>query len=241
MRYKCIVAYDGTSFHGFQVQNDLRCVQLELEKVLLVITKKKTKVYGAGRTDAGVHAYGQVFHFDFDVVMKEENMRNALNSRLPKDIYIRKVEHMDDKFHARFSALAKTYEYLVDFGEVDPLKVNYRWYYKYSFDLDLLKQAAKVFEGTHDFKAITKNHKLENTIRTIYSIDFSVQDTLIKIRFRGNGFLHNQVRIMVAMMFEVARGKMRVCDLEKVLLSLDRKKAPKTAPPNGLYLMDIEY
>lgn len=241
MRYKCIVAYDGTNFHGFQVQNDLRCVQSEIEAALLVITKKKTKIYGAGRTDAGVHAYGQVFHFDFDVVMKPEFMKNAINCRLPNDIHILKVEHVSDNFHARFNALAKTYEYLMDFGEVDPLKVNYRWYYKYKLNIDLLKESAKVFIGTHDFKAITKNHKLENTVRTIYSIDFEEEGTLLKIKFRGNGFLHNQVRIMVAMMVEVARGKITISDLENVLKSLDRKKAPKTAPANGLYLMDIEY
>ena len=241
MRYKCIVEYDGTNFHGFQVQNDLRCVQSEIEAALLIITKKKTKIYGAGRTDAGVHAYGQVFHFDFDVVMKPEFMKNAINCRLPNDIHILKVEHVSDNFHARFSAKSKTYEYLMDFGEIDPLKVNYRWYYKYKLNIDLLKESAKVFVGTHDFKAITKNHKLENTIRTIYSIDFEEEGTLLKIKFRGNGFLHNQVRIMVAMMVEVAREKITISDLKNVLKSLDRKKAPKTAPANGLYLMDIEY
>ena len=241
MRYKCIVEYDGTNFHGFQVQNDLRCVQSEIEAALLIITKKKTKIYGAGRTDAGVHAYGQVFHFDFDVVMKPEFMKNAINCRLPNDIHILKVEHVSNNFHARFGALAKTYEYLMDFGEIDPLKVNYRWYYKYKLNINLLKDSSKVFVGTHDFKAITKNHKLENTIRTIYSIDFEEEGTLLKIKFRGNGFLHNQVRIMVAMMVEVARGKITISDLENVLKSLDRKKAPKTAPANGLYLMNIEY
>ena len=241
MRYKCTVAYDGTNFHGFQVQNDLRCVQSELENALLIITKKKTKVYGAGRTDAGVHAYGQVFHFDFEVDMKDAFMKNAINCRLPKDIHIVKVEHVGEDFHARFSAKSKTYEYLMDFSEVDPLKVNYRWYYKYPLDASKLKEAAKVFIGTHDFKAITKNHKLENTIRTIYSIDFCEVDNLLKIRFKGNGFLHNQVRIMVAMMVEVARGKITISDLENVLNSLDRKRAPKTAPANGLYLVDIQY
>ena len=148
---------------------------------------------------------------------------------------------MDENFHARFNATSKTYEYLMDFGEIDPLKVNYRWYYKYKLNIDLLKESAKVFVGTHDFKAITKNHKLENTVRTIYSIVFFEESSLLKIRFKGNGFLHNQVRIMVAMMVEVARGKITISDLEDILKSLDRKKAPKTAPANGLYLMDIEY
>lgn len=241
MRYKCTLAYDGTNFHGFQVQNDLRCVQAELEKVLLVVTKKKTKVYGAGRTDAGVHAYGQVFHFDFDIEMGCENMRNAINCRLPNDIRILKVEHVGPDFHARYSAISKEYHYLIDFSEPDPLKYNYRWFYKYKINKELLYQASQIFVGTHDFKAITKNQKLENTIRTIDSIEFIEDGSLLTIKFKGNGFLHNQVRIIVAMIFEVARGKMPLEELENALNSKDRKKAPKTAPPNGLYLMQITY
>ena len=107
MRYKCIVMYDGTNFHGFHIQEELRTVQLEIENVLKIITKVPTKIYPAGRTDTGVHAYNQVFHFDTDVVMKEYQMKNAINSRHPRDIYIKKVEILDENFHQRYNAKIK--------------------------------------------------------------------------------------------------------------------------------------
>lgn len=242
MRYKCIVSYDGTLFHGFQTQKiGLRTVQTELEDVLLIITKKKTKIYGAGRTDSMVHAYGQVFHFDSDIIMKDENMRNAINSRLPRDIYITKVEKVLDTFHSRFSAKSKTYEYRIDLGKYDPLKNNYCWFYKYYLDLDKMIDASKVLIGEHDFKSFTKNNTLENTIRTIHDIKFTIDQTKVNILFKGNGFMHNMVRIIVAMLVEVGKGRITKEDLIEILNAKNRKLCPKTAPANGLYLMEVEY
>ncbi|HEY8445391.1 MAG TPA: tRNA pseudouridine(38-40) synthase TruA [Bacilli bacterium] len=241
MRYKCITVYDGTNFHGFQAQNDLRTVQDEIEKVLIIILKHKVRINPAGRTDTGVHAYGQVFHFDTNIVMKEENMRNAINSRLPRDIYIKKVEIVDEAFHSRYSALSKIYHYIIDFGEYDPIHQNYRYYYKYRVDIDKIIDAASIFVGEHDFKSFTKNHHLDNTIRTIYSIDFEIKEKLMTIKFHGNGFLHNMVRIIVAMLLEVGRGRLTKDDLIEILNAKNRKLAPKLAPPSGLYLMEVRY
>ena len=241
MRYKCIVMYDGTNFHGFQIQEDLRTVQLEIENVLKIITKVPTKIYPAGRTDTGVHAYNQVFHFDTDVVMKEYQMKNAINSRLPRDIYIKKVEIVDENFHARYNAKIKEYHYIIDLGEYNPLLTNYRYYYKHKLDIDKMIDASKIFIGTHDFKSFTKNHKIDNTIRTIYSIDFEIVDKEIIIKFKGNGFLHNMVRIIVAMLIEVGNDRKTKEDLENILASKNRLLAPKTAPANALYLVNIEY
>lgn len=241
MRYKCRVVYDGTGFHGFQVQGELRTVQNEIENVLLTILKTKTRIHGAGRTDTGVHALGQVFHFDTDIVMKEWNMQNAMNSRLPKDIYINKVELVDESFHSRYSAISKTYKYLIDLGEFNPLLINYRYFYRYEIDFKNLVEASKIFIGEHDFSSFTKNHKLTNNVRTIYDINVVKEDNLITIKFHGNGFLHNMVRIIVAMVMEVARGKITVEDLNRILENKNRKAAPKTAPPNGLYLENIQY
>ena len=241
MRYKCIVMYDGTNFHGFQIQEELRTVQLEIENVLKIITKVPTKIYPAGRTDTGVHAYNQVFHFDTDVVMKEYQMKNAINSRLPRDIYIKKVEIVDENFHARYNAKIKEYHYIIDLGEYNPLLTNYRYYYKHKLDIDKMIDASKIFIGTHDFKAFTKNHKIDNTIRTIYSIDFEIVDKEIIIKFKGNGFLHNMVRIIVAMLIEVGNDRKTKEDLENILASKNRLLAPKTAPANALYLVNIEY
>lgn len=241
MRYKCIVSYDGSLFHGFQVQGELRTVQSEIEKVLLIILKKPTRIHGAGRTDAGVHAIGQVFHFDTEIEMKAEYMRNAINSRLPKDIYVKGVEVVTNEFHSRFSAKSKVYKYLIDTGEYNPLQINYRYYYRYKIDIDKLIEAAKIFVGEHDFSAFTKNHKITNTIRTIYSLDVSVNENLITITFHGDGFLHNMVRIIVAMLLEVAKGKIVKDDLVKIMESKNRRLAPKTSVPNGLYLEKVLY
>lgn len=242
MRYKCVVTYDGTCFHGFQTQNNLRTVQEEIEHVLLIINKKKTIIYPSGRTDSGVHAIGQVFHFDTDIVMKEENMRNAINSRLPKDIYIKKVEIVSEDFHARFSVLKKEYHYYIDFGEFDPLKRNYRYYFPYKkIDRNLLYQASQIFVGEHDFKSFTKNKDLTDTTRIIYSIDFVWENDLLCIKIVGNGFMHNMVRILVAMWLECARGKYSLSDLKTILEEKNRVFAPKTATASGLYLYKVYY
>ena len=133
MRYKCKLMYDGTMFHGLQVQNDfndkddnLRTVQLEIEKVLKIITKRDTRCHFASRTDTGVHALSQVFHFDSDVNMKEWQMKNAINSRLPKDLYVKSVEIVSEDFHSRFSSKKKKYLYIIDTNEFNPLLYNYR-------------------------------------------------------------------------------------------------------------------
>lgn len=242
MRYKCVVMYDGSMFHGFQTQGDLRTVQDEIEKVLLIINKKKTIVYPSGRTDSGVHSIGQVFHFDSEIVMKNENMRNAINSRLPRDIYIKEVEVVSEDFHARFSALKKEYHYLIDFGEYNPLKRNYRYYYPYKkIDRALLYEASQMFVGEHDFRSFTKNKDLTNTVRTIYSIDFEWCDDLLTIKIIGNGFMHNMVRILVAMWLECARGKYSIFELKTILEEKNRVYAPKTAPASGLYLYKVYY
>lgn len=242
MRYKCTVSYDGTLFHGFQIQDNLRTVQKEIEDVLLIINKKKTIIYPSGRTDTGVHAYGQVFHFDSDIDMDCWNMKNAINTRLPKDIYIKEVQKVDDNFHARFSALKKEYHYLIDFKEFDPLQKNYRYFYHYKdFDLKKMYEASRMFVGVHDFRSFTKNHDLTDTTREIYSIDFVYENDLLTIKIIGSGFMRNMVRILVAMWLEVGRNKYSLSELKSIMDEKNRQFAPKTAPANGLYLYKVYY
>ena len=241
MRYKAVVMYDGTMFHGFQSQDNLRTVQEEIEKVLKIITKKETRIFPAGRTDTGVHAIGQVFHFDYEVEMQEWQIKNAMNSRLPKDIYIKTIGIVDDDFHARYQATKKSYQYVINLNEFNPLNKNYCYYYKYKLDIDKMIEASKIFIGEHDFKSFTKNHKLENTVRTIYDINFDIQNNVIKINFIGNGFLHNMVRIIVAMLIEVGNGRFTIEYLQEAMENKNRKYAPKLAPANGLYLMEVMY
>lgn len=242
MRYKCICAYDGSQFHGYQMQKDLRTVQEEIEAVLLIINKKKTRIYASGRTDTGVHALNQVFHFDSEIEMAPENMKNAINSRLPKDIYIKEVEIVDKSFHARFKAKAKEYHYLIDYGQYNPLNRNYRYYCTYrNVDWDLFKEAMLIFKGRHDFRSFTKNKNLTDTVREIYEIDFETEGTLIKVKLVGNGFMHHMVRILIAMSLEVARGKISIADLKLILAQKNRRLAPKIVPPTGLYLYWVYY
>lgn len=241
-RYKCTCAYDGTLFFGFQVQKNLRTVQSEIESVLLEINKHKTVIYPSGRTDTGVHALGQVFHFDSEIDMSDENMRNAINSRLPGDIYITAVEKAESTFHARFDVKSKEYHYLIDFGTYDPLKRNYRYYCRFrKIDIGLFKEALMIFVGVHDFRSFTKNKDLSDTVREIYSIDFTEEGSLLTIRIKGSGFMHNMVRILVAMCLEVGRGRLSIDDLKYIMAQKNRVLSPKIVPPNGLYLYRVNY
>lgn len=242
IRYKCICSYDGVSYHGFQVQEGTKTIQGEIERVLEVVFKDKITIHASGRTDKGVHAINQVFHFDANIEIKPTNLRRAINSRLEKDIYLREITTVSDDFHSRHSAKSKEYHYLIDFGEYNPLNKDYRYYYSHSkFDKEKFKEAFNVYIGEHDFRSFTKASEKENTIRTIYSIEFEEKDTLLVIKIRGNGFLHNQIRILVAMALEVGMSKISSNDLKTILEAKNRAFAPKLAPAMGLYLYKVEY
>lgn len=242
MRYKCTCMYDGTLFHGFQAQNGVNTIQEEIENALSLIAKTKITIHPSGRTDAGVHAIGQVFHFDCDIDMGEWNMQNAINSRVNKAIFITKVEKVSEEFHSRRSCISKEYHYLIDFGKYNPLNRNYRYYYpNKKIDIELFKKAFSVYVGEHDFRSFTKAKDKENTVRMIYSIDFEEKDSLIIVKIVGNGFLHNMVRILVAMALEVGKGKITQEELKTIMGEKNRKLAPKIVPANGLYLFKVNY
>lgn len=241
-RVCCVCSYDGTLFYGYQKQDNLRTVQEEIENVLSKIHKKDTKIYSSGRTDALVHAEGMVFHFDTNLKINEENFIMAMNSQLPSDIYINELVYVDSDFHARFSSKAKEYHYLIDTNEYNPLHRNYRYYYNNpKFNISLMKEASKVFVGTHDFKSFTKNKDMENTIRTVFSLEISEKYGLITVRIIGDGFLHHMVRIIVAMLLEAGCGNYTPNDLKAIMEAKDRKFAPVIVPACGLYLKRVYY
>lgn len=242
MRYKCIISYDGTNFHGFQTQLNKRTVQEELEKALFTIHKEKVNILACSRTDSHVHALGQVIHFDSFLDINEWNMKQAINSYLPSDIYVKEVFKVNKTFHAQHNVIEKEYHYLIDLGEYNPLYYNYRLYPEYGkLDIDKMIDASLIFIGTHDFKTFTKNHETTNTIKEIKKIDFIKEDNLLTIKFIGNSFLYNMIRIMVAMLLEVGYNHINKEDLKNALDKKDRKYAPKLASPNGLYLIRIKY
>lgn len=247
-RYKIVFAYDGANFSGFQIQPNKRTVEQILKNAVNKIAKHPEpaiSVIGSGRTDAGVHALNQVAHFDLPYKLSNESMRKALNSMLPLDILVKSAELVSPDFHARYNAHRKTYRYRVDQGEfVNPFKRNYTAHFKYPLDINLMKKAAKDLIGEHDFTSfVASGSQAKSNVRTIYKIEIN-RDELnneVVFEFTGNGFLYNQVRIMVAFLLEIGSKQRPVSDVERVIAAKDRTEARMTAPASGLYLVNVEY
>ncbi|MDO4378121.1 MAG: tRNA pseudouridine(38-40) synthase TruA [Erysipelotrichia bacterium] len=241
MRYKCIVSYDGTAYAGWQRQNGKRSIQQTIEEALKKIVCQDIKIYASGRTDAQVHARGQVFHFDCD--KKFADFRKALNSQLPKDIYILSMEPVADDFHSRFSACYKHYDYLINDGDYDPLMVNYCCQTNRKLDIALMEKFSKIFIGEHDFTSFnaTKKAEVENQVRTIYRIDVKRHGNMIKISYYGNGFLRYMVRILSQCLIEAALGNLTEKQLTEMLEAEDKRACHYNGQPQGLYLMEVSY
>jgi|SRR5690554_2291903 len=241
-RLKCIVSYDGSRFQGYQRQINQRTVQGEIEKALKIINKEPITIHSSGRTDSRVHAYGQVFHFDSKLDIKMENWKKAINSILPKDIYIKKVDIVDQDFHARFSAKKKEYRYYISLNEYNPIRSQYVCFINRKIELNLIEKALNLFEGTHDFTSFSSGQHVEkNKVRTIYEAKLNVKDKELEFIFIGNGFLRYQVRIMMGTLIEIGLGKKEINIIEYLFNNYDRAKARYTAEAQGLYLYNVEY
>ncbi|MCM3570097.1 tRNA pseudouridine(38-40) synthase TruA [Neobacillus mesonae] len=244
-RYKAIVAYDGTDFSGYQVQPHKRTVQSVLETVLAKMHKgHEVKVSASGRTDAGVHAKGQVLHFDSPLSIPDEKWVIALNSLLPDDLSILKVEKVKESFHARFDAVGKEYRYRLLLSKSrDPFECRYSYRYPYKLNIEAMQDSCRYLVGEpHDFTSFcSAKTEVVDKVRTIETIDFLMDGDLLTIRFVGNGFLYNMVRILVGTLLEVGSGERVPEDLEEILKKKDRRFAGKTAPAHGLYLWEVFY
>ncbi|UZN42789.1 tRNA pseudouridine(38-40) synthase TruA [Lactobacillus sp. IBH004] len=246
-RYKMTVAYDGHLFHGFQYQPRQRTVQGTIEAALSKMTKgKNVVVEGSGRTDAGVHALGQVIHFDYpDKEIPPERMICALNSLMPLDIVFKKCEIVDEKFHVRYSAKGKWYRYRVSLDRfVDPFKRLYTGHYPYPVDVEKMKRAAFDLLGTHDFTSFAASGgQIKNKVRTMFYVNIQKdkQNNEIVFDFICSGFLYNMVRILVAMLLEIGRGKRPVNDIPRVIMAKDREQVRETAQASGLFLYHVFY
>ena len=246
MRYLMTVSYDGTDFSGYQKQPKMRTVQMEIEKALKEINGgKKIDIYASGRTDARVHAIAQKIHFDMDKDIGVEKLKKALNSLLPNDIFIKKVESVSDNFHARFSAIGKEYVYLLNMGEYNPLERNYVYQYNEKLDVVEMERAMKYLEGTHNFKSFTKSDEdKDDYVRTVSQTNLirDVKDVnKIILVFVGTGFLRYQVRNMVGTLILVGQGKIRSEEIINIIRKEDRRYAGKTATSEGLYLKNVFY
>ncbi|MGQ9413075.1 tRNA pseudouridine(38-40) synthase TruA [Streptococcus pluranimalium] len=245
-RYKAIISYDGTLFSGFQRQPGARTVQEEIEKTLLRLNSgKPVTIHGAGRTDAGVHAYGQVIHFDLPQARDVEKLRFGLDTQCPDDIDIVDIAIVSDDFHARYNKHRKTYEFLVDTGRPkNPMMRHYATAYPYPLDLTSMQKAIKDLVGTHDFTGFTASGTaVENKVRTITqaSLEVDAKTGFLVFTFSGNGFLYKQVRNMVGTLLKIGNGRMPVSQIKTVLASKNRDLAGPTAAGNGLYLKEIIY
>ena len=243
VRIKLIVAYDGTNYVGWQYQPNGISVQQRLEQALHQLTGIIHTVYSSGRTDSGVHARGMVCHLTTEKNLPLTAWREGLNRFLPDDIAVRHAEQVDDQFHARFSAQGKRYRYTILRDSVrSPLERKTSWQVKKPLDLKKMEQAAQGFIGQHDFSAFrTSGCSAGTTIREIYSIVFTEDDTLLHIDISGSGFLRNMVRMMAGTLVQIGRGKRPVMVIQNLLDDKKSAASPLTAPAHGLCLMDVSF
>lgn len=242
-RVRLIVAYDGTNYHGWQVQKNAITIESELNRSLAELLGEPVEVIGASRTDAGVHALGNVAVFDTVNPMPAEKISYALNQRLPEDIRIQKSEEVSPDWHPRHCESRKTYEYRIYCNEFPmPTKRLYAYFTYWNLDVERMQQAASYLVGEHDFKSFCQTGaQVESTVRTIYSVEVEEQGKDIVIRVCGNGFLYNMVRIIAGTLMEVGRGRRKPEDIANILEAKDRMAAGATAPAQGLTLVKYEF
>ena len=243
MRYLIKIAYDGTNFQGYQRQPGKRCVESYIiDAVKSINNGIDTKVTSASRTDKGVHAKSQYASFELSVSITEYKLKCAINSLIPDDIHVIEAKEVDDEFHPRYMAKKKTYLYIINEGEFDPLKRNYELQYGRKLNIDKMKEAIKHFEGHHNFKNFTSNEAIKESYeRDIYETSLIEIDNKIYIRFTGNGFMKYQVRNMVGTLIKIGNDKLDVDIIDKILEDDTYSKYVYTAKGEGLYLEDIQY
>ena len=239
MKYLASIAYDGSKFYGFQRLNDLCTVQKNVEEALTKINKSEVSVKGAGRTDRGVHANDQKVAFSLEQNVPCEGLKEALNSILKPYIYVKDVRIVDDDFHPRHDVEKKRYVYKINLGEFNPIVTDYITQIEYTLDVNKMKEVSKLFLGVHDFHNFVSGEREDYTC-IIHDIKFEMEDNILNIIFEGKSFYRYMVRNLVGAMIEVARGKIEIKHVEKMLNS-EEELTTYTAPAQGLYLDKIWY
>lgn len=240
--YKLSIAYIGTPYHGFQVQKNQISIQSVLMDAARQIFEKDFTITGASRTDAGVHANGQVVLLKANKKLACRNLILAFNSKLPDDISVLECEMVADDWHPRYQKVLKTYKYnIYNNIAMHPRYVNFAYHIKYKLDIEMMRKCARHLVGKHDFFSYSNVSKINDSVRTIESIEIVEQGSLISIIVKGDGFLYNMVRIIAGTLIECASGKRSEEDIIKSLAKADRKLSGMTAPARGLTLEKIEY
>jgi len=240
---KLIIEYDGTNYHGWQSQVNARGIQDVMQDALNRLTGDKCRLIGSSRTDAGVHALGQVANFQTSSSIPPERFSYALNSMLPDDIVVKKSEEVDSHFHARYSAKGKKYMYLIyNSPQPSALLRNRAYHVSYPLDFEAMQKASQYFMGTHDFSAFrAAGSGVKTSKRTIFHVSLERKEEIIKFEIAGDGFLYNMVRIIAGTLVEVGAGKISAQSIPEIIGGCDRSKAGKTAPAHGLYLVEVYY
>lgn len=241
VRVKCLVSYDGSQFFGFQIQPTYRTVQGEIQKALKKITQEEIIIHASGRTDAKVHATGQVFHFDTHKQLPEKQWKRAINHFMPTDIHIIDSWIVDEEFHSRYSASWKEYRYYLNMGEYNPIQANYIAQINRSLDIEKMREATKVLCGCHNFASFCAQDPYGNTYRTIYQIEIVQNGDVLMFRFLGDGFRRYMVRYLMGALIRVGLHKWTICDVKEIVDSAGDKKCLHKAKAEGLYLYQVGY
>lgn len=240
-RYFLDIAYNGTAYHGWQIQENAHTVQAELQKCLSTVLRTDVEIMGSGRTDTGVHATHQVAHFDLTEVLNDEQLVYKLNSFLPKDISIQSIRKVNEEAHTRFDATERSYQYFIHPAK-SPFLENLSYYYPKVVDLTLMNEAAEKLLGEQNFESFSKVKTEVNTfICTIKEARWEKQNDSIVFHVTANRFLRGMVRAVVGTLLDVGLGKLTVTDFVKIIESKDRKKAGRAVPAHGLYLTRVVY
>ena len=242
--YKILIQYDGTRYKGWQVQNSTdQTIQGKIQAVLEQLTGHPIEVIGSGRTDAGVHAIGQVANFHIEDDYHSEEILEYLNRYLPMDIAVLSIEEVPERFHSRFAAMKKTYVYRIHTSSIpDVFERKYKYTYTEKLDVTRMKAAAAHLIGTHDFMAFCGNKKMKkSTVRTIMAIEITEKENELVIAYTGDGFLQQMIRIITGTLIEVGTGRKEPEDMMKILESRDRSQAGYTVPAEGLALYEVIY
>lgn len=253
VRIKLTIQYDGTNYLGWQRQKKGQTIQAKIEETLGKIFKREIKIRGAGRTDAGVHALGQVATFNWDINFPINKLKKAMNALLPSDIRITDIEEAEQNFHPQYSVKKKSYLYYVCYGEdCNPFLQRYVWHYERRLNLYLMEEAKELFLGTKDFTPFSGSTEVKDKIRTVYDLtiehseelyflDMNIKGSFVKFRIEADGFLKYMVRNIVGSLVEVGRGGLTKRAIEEAIKNGRRPNPLRTAPPQGLFLEKIIY
>lgn len=243
MRIKCIISYNGANYYGFQTQNkaDMNSIQDEIEKVLSKIFNRQIDIQASGRTDRGVHALGQVIHFDIEEETVDlYRLKYSINCMLPKDIYFKEMEVVNEEFHSRFSAKSKTYRYIINTKERNVILDKLIYNFSRNLDVEKIKEGINVFIGTHSFHNFCTNNE-GDYIRTIYSFTLEEKEGYLIFNVTGSGFRRYMVRMLIGTLIEVGLGNISISEVKEILDTNEMKRIRYKAPSEGLYLVEVNY